>query len=72
MEGLGGNNLKQQVALLGVRNKLTSRTLTLDALIAQAELDKNFGVKQTLEIEKARQQFLARNAELGIKEMAEV
>ena len=71
MQGLGGNNLKEQVALLDVRNKLTSRTLTLDALIAQAELDKNFSVKETLEIEKARQQFLARNAELGIKEMAE-
>ena len=71
LQDLGGNNLKEQVALLGVRNKLTSRTLTLDALIAQAELDKNFSVKETLEIEKARQQFLARNAELGIKEMAE-
>ena len=71
MQGLGGNNLKEQVALLGVRNTLTSRTLTLDAQIAQAELDKNFSLKETLEIDKARQQFLARNAELGIKEMAE-
>ena len=70
MQGLGGNNLKEQVALLGVRNTLTSRTLTLDAQIAQAELDKNFSLKETLEIDKARQQFLARNAELGIKEMS--
>ena len=71
LQNLGGNNLKEQVALLGVRNTLTSRTLTLDAQIAQAELDKNFSLKETLEIEKARQQFLARNAELGIKEMSE-
>nr|BAR23315.1 phage tape measure protein [uncultured Mediterranean phage uvMED] len=71
LQDLGGNNLKEQVALLGVRNRLTNNTLTLDALIAQAELDKNFTVKETLEIEKARQQFLARNAELGIKEMSE-
>ena len=71
LQNLGGNNLKEQVALLGVRNTLTSRTLTLDAQIAQAELDKNFSLKETLEIDKARQQFLARNAELGIKEMAE-
>jgi hypothetical protein len=71
LQNLGGNNLKEQVALLGVRNTLTSRTLTLDAQIAQAELDKNFSLKETLEIDKARQQFLARNAELGIKEMSE-
>jgi|TARA_Y100000033_G_scaffold21289_1_gene20082 hypothetical protein len=71
LEGLGGRNLKEQVALLGVRNRLTNNTLTLDALIAQAELDKNFTVKETLEIERARQQFLARNLELGIKEMSE-
>ena len=40
LQNLGGNNLKEQVALLGVRNTLTSRTLTLDAQIAQAEQTK--------------------------------